>query len=325
MPDAAPWIFLTGENGMGKTVLLQALALGFNPQSKIININNGDPFDSSFKILVSTYENMVYETKLLNPSEWEIMPYLSCYGPSRLQVLTENDQNEKIGYLPGLNRLFGNHTFLKNIDFELIMWELKAGFEGTSHEMKVVFQQKIAFTKRLFIEMLDIKGVEIDIAENIVWYLEKGTDKSTLKKVRRNDLGAGYRNLIGLVGDMIINLSINQGIVNPSDLCGVVLIDEIELHLHPKWQKSLPAILSKFFPKIQFIASTHSPLPIMGAPENSVILKVDRTAENGIEVKRLKKVEQDLKYLLPNAVYSSDIFGLSDFASNDGVEMDKIL
>jgi len=156
-------------------------------------------------------------------------------------------------------------------------------------------------------------------------YFEKGTDDSKLDGVRSNHLGAGYRNLLGFIGDMILNLIGQQPLVeDPKELLGIVIVDELELHLHPSWQKALPGILSKYFPRIQFIASTHSAIPLLGAPEGSVFLKVDRTAEEGITIKRLEQLERDIKYLQPNAVFTSDIFDIDEIKSNQLEDISKI-
>lgn len=56
-----------------------------------------------------------------------------------------------------------------------------------------------------------------------------------------------------------------------SNFDGVILIDEIELHLHPEWQGKICSILTKTFPQAQFIVSTHSPHVIQTAEINQVI------------------------------------------------------
>ena len=57
---------------------------------------------------------------------------------------------------------------------------------------------------------------------------------------------------------------------------GLVLIDEIDLHLHPKWQRQIVGALKRIFPKIQFFATTHSPQVIGQAkPEEIVLLTKD--------------------------------------------------
>jgi predicted ATP-binding protein involved in virulence len=123
------------------------------------------------------------------------------------------------------------------------------------------------------------------------------------------ELAAGYKNIIALVGDMINRLSKIQSFEDFNDLEGIVLIDEIDLHLHPKYQKLFVEKLTELFPKIQFIVSTHSPIPLLGAPENSVIINVSRTREYGIKAELL---DIDFSVLTPNAILSSPIFGFQD-------------
>ena len=75
-------------------------------------------------------------------------------------------------------------------------------------------------------------------------------------------LSDGYRNTIGMVADMIyrcIQLNPHLGENVLKETPGVVLIDEIDLHLHPLWQSRVIADLQRIFPKVQFVATTHSP------------------------------------------------------------------
>lgn len=73
---------------------------------------------------------------------------------------------------------------------------------------------------------------------------------------------------------------------NPLKEAAVVIIDEIDLHLHPKWQRSLLYDLSEFFPNTQFIVSTHSPLIVQSIEGiNLYVLKRDKET-NGIIAER---------------------------------------
>lgn len=328
LPVNAPWIFISGENGMGKTVFLQALVNGLCPIHTDMNIflehldlqcglvQIDTHFHNKFGRDNSLGSNGVFHNRVMNQ--------LVCYGASRLQTLTESDQNETLRYNPGVSRLFGQHTFLKNIDFELVKWKLKSGFTEYSQKEKQSYENKLAFVKKLFIELLDLVDIQVDEKNDKVWYLEKGTNQSKLQKVNRSELGAGYRILIAFVGDMILNLNAQQpDILDPKDLVGIVVIDELELHLHPKWQKQLPKVLTKYFPRVQFVASTHSPIPILGAPLGSVILKVDRTSSNGIEISRLKKLEKEIHTLHPNLLLSSDVFDFNNFDTKNGIDINQ--
>jgi len=76
-------------------------------------------------------------------------------------------------------------------------------------------------------------------------------------------LSQGEKSLMALVGDIARRLAMmNPGLDNPLSGEGAVLIDEADLHLHPRWQRTLVANLVRTFPNCQFIMTTHSPLVI---------------------------------------------------------------
>jgi predicted ATPase len=94
------------------------------------------------------------------------------------------------------------------------------------------------------------------------------------------DLSDGYRSVLSLTFDLVRQLircygadlvfaNIRKGEMSV-DLPGVVLIDEIDSHLHPTWQTRIGQWFTQYFPKIQFIVTTHSPLICRGAIKGSV-------------------------------------------------------
>jgi predicted ATP-binding protein involved in virulence len=89
-------------------------------------------------------------------------------------------------------------------------------------------------------------------------------------------LSDGERNMLALVGDLAHRLGLlNPMGANPNDGHGVVLIDEIDLHLHPGWQRTVVASLERTFPNCQFIITTHSPQVIGELAAESVMLLRD--------------------------------------------------
>ncbi|MEO5352692.1 MAG: AAA family ATPase [Magnetococcus sp. XQGC-1] len=77
-------------------------------------------------------------------------------------------------------------------------------------------------------------------------------------------LSQGEKSLMALVGDIARRLIImNPAMDNPLEGEGIVLIDELDLHLHPRWQAAILGNLGKTFPNIQFIVTTHSPVIII--------------------------------------------------------------
>jgi predicted ATP-binding protein involved in virulence len=97
-----------------------------------------------------------------------------------------------------------------------------------------------------------------------------------------NEMSGGYRTMFALVMDLVRRVAqANPHREDPArETEGIVLIDEVELHLHPRWQQQILVNLNRAFPKLQFIVTTHSPQVLTTVyPGNIVIL---RRAESGI-------------------------------------------
>jgi predicted ATPase len=76
-------------------------------------------------------------------------------------------------------------------------------------------------------------------------------------------LSDGFRSYVGLVSDMLNHLhKVAPEKAKLTDLAGVVMIDDIDVHLHPAWQREVLPRLAATFPKLQFIVTTHSPLVV---------------------------------------------------------------
>jgi predicted ATP-binding protein involved in virulence len=86
-------------------------------------------------------------------------------------------------------------------------------------------------------------------------------------------LSDGIRNLIALVADLAhraVRLNPHLGERACAACPGIVLIDEVDMHLHPSWQQSVVVLLQQAFPEVQFVVTTHSPLVISTVPGASV-------------------------------------------------------
>jgi predicted ATP-binding protein involved in virulence len=133
-----------------------------------------------------------------------------------------------------------------------------------------------------------------------------------------NQLSDGEKCLIAMISDIARRLAIANPIGNPLEGKGVVLIDEIDLHLHPTWQRMIIPQLVKVFPNCQFIVSTHSPhvlthvqpdniFLLTQTPDNITVTQpsasygktVDRILEDlmGLGTTRPQQVSQDLHHI----------------------------
>ena len=89
------------------------------------------------------------------------------------------------------------------------------------------------------------------------------------REIRVDMLSDGEKCTLALLGDLARRLALaNPKQENPLEGEGIVLIDEIELHMHPTWQRKILRVLHEIFPNIQFIVTTHSP-QVLGEADNS--------------------------------------------------------
>jgi len=102
--------------------------------------------------------------------------------------------------------------------------------------------------------MPDYKAIRVKRKESKLVVTNNG------KEFYINQLSDGEKNTIAMIGDIARRLAIaNPGLDDPLQGTGIVMIDEIELHLHPKWQRMIIPRLTETFPNLQFIVTTHSP------------------------------------------------------------------
>lgn len=92
------------------------------------------------------------------------------------------------------------------------------------------------------------------------------------QEISLSKLSAGYQSLLWMVMDLAYRTCIlNPELKDKAEISGIVLIDEIDMHLHPKWQWNILRALSLTFPSVQFIITTHSPIVIAAAKGANVI------------------------------------------------------
>ncbi|MBB6002898.1 AAA family ATPase [Arcicella rosea] len=312
IPDNTQWIFLTGENGFGKTSVLQAISEGLDDAyysdayetepNKNMKVNTQINYEDGYVLLLN--DGTIRES---------YESHYVAYGSTRLRV-SAGTSNEVLSKYSSTESLFSNEVLLVNVEENFKDWQ--NNYEKGYVQLQDIFKALLPRLKEIKVEFDEkvkkskVKYYEIDDEEN---QFDNG--------VEFIDLAAGYKSIIAMIGDMINRLNQMQYRENFNDLTGIVLIDEIELHLHPKYQKLFVEKLTELFPKIQFIVSTHSPIPLLGAPKNSVIINVSRTREEGIKAELL---DIDFSVLTPNTILSSPIFGFQDLIP-DSKSNDKMI
>lgn len=110
-------------------------------------------------------------------------------------------------------------------------------------------------------------------------------------------LSDGVRNMIGLVADIAYRCSkLNPHLENaPKETNGIVLIDEVDMHLHPKWQQVVLGTLLEAFPKVQFIVTTHSPQVLSAIDRSNIRLIQSKSESQAIQKNSFVSVEPEFQ------------------------------
>ena len=99
-----------------------------------------------------------------------------------------------------------------------------------------------------------------------------------------NTMSSGYAAVLDIINDLIIRMEAQSGLRTEFDMEGIVLVDEIETHLHLELQKKILPVLTELFPNIQFIITTHSPF-ILSSLDDAVIYDLENRTlvRNGLK------------------------------------------
>jgi len=120
-------------------------------------------------------------------------------------------------------------------------------------------------------------------------------------------LSDGYRAFLGWVGDLLYHICMTAPSGKRLDEnCGMVLVDEIDLHLHPKWQMTVLHTLATELPKIQFIATSHSPLLVGSLEWMNIIVMESGPKQSSVA----KRIDMPVHGLDADQVLLTDFFGM---------------
>jgi GTPase SAR1 family protein len=343
----ARWTIILGDNGVGKTTLLQSLvsivpapsqvastikdgntiegaenaSKSYSPNAKIFKPEQGPPSSvrgrGPSQIIASFIdmpglveigekrqvgELMIYATahSLMRSSIKYADIALFGYGASRRTAETSfSDETTD----DTTATLFSEGATLLNAE----EWLLQADYAASKpSRIKEQAKKRRDQIKEVLVKLLpdvnDIRFTQLSEAQ----MKPRIEVKTPYGWVSIKDLSLGYKTLIAWMVDLASRL-FDKYTDSPNPLAepAVVLVDEIDLHLHPKWQRSLMGYLSELFPNTQFIATAHSPLVVQAAiGANIVVLRRDGdhvVIDNDVEAIRGWRIDQ---------VLTSDLFGL---------------
>ena len=265
--DKMKHLILTGKNGSGKTSVLDAI--GYNLEGMV-----SDHFNWKRNItLVINYLGKLRDAF----RNGELI--LAYYRADRIFQAEVSNHIEKVELQ---DRYFMTDTpryqFVKYL-VDLKVTEALARNNGKSEKADAIqqwFEQFTALLRKIFGD------------DSLELIFEEDTFSFSIREKNRepfdfNTLSSGFAAVLDIVLDMIIRMEKKTNRSFDFNIPGIVLVDEIETHLHIELQKSVLELLTTIFPNVQFIVSTHSPF-ILNSISDAVIydLESNTLVENGL-------------------------------------------
>ena len=216
-----------------------------------------------------------------------ILPLISYYGTGRLYAQKKEKKNIKS--LTEFKRQVGYVDCMAAESNEKLMlnWFQIQTLKSLQEQQRTGIVEKPLLLKtvesaicKCFERISGSKNADIvfDLDTHRLVLNFEGVDGS-LQKFAMDEMSDGYKNTLSMIGDIAYRMAVLNPMLGDKVLeetPGVVVIDEIDLHLHPQWQQTIISDLNTIFPKIQFIVSSHAPAVI-----NSVAKEQIRILDNG--------------------------------------------
>ena len=290
------WLLLLGDNGIGKSSILQALALALAGKKEIKRLKlRPEEFlkrgTQEGYVRIWSYENsqpveLFFNEKEFHTNVEEPPTFVMAYGSSRLLPKGNLKPDRRKPKFINISSLF---------DYSLSLEDVNGWLKKINEDE---FNQRVA--PALF-DLLALKGKDRLSFIDGKLFIEQFDEDNDLE--RNSD---GYKSSVGLVADIMQTLSIDSANYHAS--YGIVLIDELGNHLHPRWRMKIVNALRKTFPKLQFIVTTHEPLCLRGCShgEVAVLLRDEEFNTRALE----KNLLPDHNLLRIDQLLTSDLFGL---------------
>lgn len=228
-------------------------------------------------------------TKKVRTGEPVNLPLIAYYGTERL-----SEKFEKRAYAKKSSRLDGYYSALDPRSFEQKFLSWFKTFEDSAlkfNKDKTLYYTFVAALKSMIPEWKNI--VFSWEANDMLCQVDSGHWLSY------QALSSGYKNVVRLTADIAyraIKLNPHLGERAVIGTSGIVLIDELDMHLHPKWQKTIIEDLKRTFPKIQFIVTTHSPFIIQSLTTEE-ILNLDGNVVTNPFMKSIDDIAEDVQQI----------------------------
>lgn len=209
----------------------------------------------------------------------------------------------------GANRTtqtYANYEDYRSLDAVQSLFTAKANFQNPE---VILLRSDPKVREQLENRLLNI--LMLDAPEHKIIYTNRGIElDGPWGRQPLQVLSDGYRSTTQWVLDFLGWLIQANRLIDNPDIGGILIIDEIEQHLHPRWQRYIVQRLRKMFPKTQIFASTHTPLVASGIAdmESGILLKLDQNEDGNVDIQTIDKQLLDGKRA--DQVLASEAFGL---------------
>lgn len=241
------------------------------------NVENNKDFDGSRLVEYLTG----IHNQLVNGEEI-ILPIIAYYGTTRRWMPTEMEKIDNHEIVPpkySFPRLQGYSNCLSSTIFQfdsmrkwfarMLLVERKKNvpeFQAVKNAITTCYRN-INNRKNLSNVLIDYDAEAEDLELQLYF------DNGQYEALPLNFLSDGAKSILMIVADIayrmaVLNPHLLGRVIQETD--GIVLIDEIDMHLHPSWQRRIVRSLHETFPKVQFIFTTHSPTVLTGVPKENI-------------------------------------------------------
>lgn len=306
--NAKQFIVLIGDNGVGKTAILEAITKCFVPVIRTISneavkkcdlTNNDIKYNCGWTSIKTKIEIDNKQYYLLNRRRVSSSISINDNMDTKEQKVYSLEakstflKRREEGKLPlilyyGINRVFNEIPKRGHIREYKIDDALKNCFDNSNNfrDFYEWYKTEEDIELRELRENKEYNNIQLNCVRNAISSMIKGYSNlkinlnpsrmvitnSKNEELRIEQLSGGYKAILSVVSDIAKRLALaNPHSINPLNEQAVILIDEIDLHLHPKWQKTIVADLKRTFPNCQFIVSTHSPFIVQSLKQEELI------------------------------------------------------
>ncbi len=252
-------LIITGKNGSGKTSLLEELKNSLDSSSNGTKVFYNNSNVSNYIFPAQPFKEYFFDGKFI----------LKYFGAKRSSEFVTTNSAKNIGFQRhySFEGNIGNQftQYLVNLNYDRLDAIVENDLE-TGNKIEKWFSEFENTLANLF-EQPKLK-LTFDKKNRKYQLVENGNTPYDF-----NQLPDGYSSVLNIVTELIMRMEEHK--TKSYDVQGVVLIDELETHLHIDLQKNILPFLTSFFPKIQFIVTTHSPF-VINSISNAIVCDLEK-------------------------------------------------